>query len=208
MHADLIEALVTSGELERAAEVLAAFDVQSSASRVPWSLATSARSRALLLAAHGELAAADTAFATALAEHERCPVPFERARTLLALSGLQRRRNERRRAQASLAEAIAAFRGIGTPLWLARAERELRPLGGRPTSALALTGAEQRVAELVAGGLTNREVAARLFISPKTVESSLARVYRKLDVRSRAELGARIALAGAGDTGARPPHLD
>jgi DNA-binding CsgD family transcriptional regulator len=208
VHADLIEALVTSGELERAADALAAFERQSRASRVPWSLATSARSRALLLAARGELEAAEVAFATALAAHELCPVPFERARTLLALSGLQRRRNERRRAHESLAEAIAVFRQIGAPLWLARAERELRPLGGRPTSALALTAAEQRVAELVAGGLTNREVAARLFISPKTVESSLARVYRKLEVRSRAELGARIALAGTGEPVDYPPVAD
>jgi DNA-binding CsgD family transcriptional regulator len=207
VHADLIEALVTSGELGRAAEVLAAFERQSDLSRVPWSLATRARCRALLLAARGELDAAELAFGTALDEHKRCPVPFERARTLLALSGLQRRRNERRRAHESLAQAIAAFGQLGTPLWLARAERELRPLGGRPTSPLALTAAEQRVAELVAGGLTNREVAARLFISPKTVESSLARAYRKLDVHSRAELGARIALdsAGGDDPAARRP---
>ena len=76
---------------------------------------------------------------------------------------------------------------------MARTERELRPLGGRPTSRAALTPAEQRVAELAASGLTNRQVAAALFISPKTVESSLARVYRKLAIRSRAELGAHVA---------------
>ena len=58
---------------------------------------------------------------------------------------------------------------------------------------MTLTPAEQRVAELAASGLTNRQVAAALFISPKTVESSLARAYRKLKIRSRAELGAHIA---------------
>jgi len=67
-------------------------------------------------------------------------------------------------------------------------------VGGRPTSRDALTLAEQRVAELAASGMTNRQVAAALFISPKTVESSLARAYRKLEIHSRAELGAHIAV--------------
>ena len=95
-----------------------------------------------------------------------------------------------------LEQALAIFEELGAPLWAARARRELRPLGGRPTSRVTLTPAEQRVAELAASGLTNRQVAAALFISPKTVESSLARAYRKLEIRSRAELGAHIA---AGD---------
>ena len=93
-------------------------------------------------------------------------------------------------------QAIAIFGALGASRWLERAERELRPLGGRPTSRDSLTSAEQRVAVLAAGGLTNREVAARLFISPKTVESRLARVYRKLEIHSRAELGSRIADRG------------
>ena len=122
-------------------------------------------------------------------------MPFERARTLLALGLLQRRRNERRRAQESLEQALAIFDELGAPLWAARARRELRPLGGRPTSRVTLTPAEQRVAELAASGLTNRQVAAALFISPKTVESTLARAYRKLGIRSRAELGAHVAAA-------------
>ncbi len=121
-------------------------------------------------------------------------MPFERARTLLALGLLQRRRNERRRAHELLTEALAIFDELGAPLWAARTRRELRPLGGRPTSRVALTPAEQRVADLAGSGLTNRQVAAALFISPKTVESSLARVYRKLEIRSRAELGAHSAV--------------
>ena len=110
-------------------------------------------------------------------------MPFERARTLLVLGLLQRRRNERRRAHDSLAGALAIFEELGAPIWAARTTRELRPLGGRPTSREALTPAEQRVAELAASGLTNRQVAAALFISPKTVESNLARAYRKLEIR-------------------------
>jgi len=193
VHADLIEALIATGELARAEAALTEFDAASEVSRVPWSLATRARCRGLLCAARGDGEGAERAFAVALAEHEACPVPFERARTLLALSGVERRQNQRRRAHAALTQAIAIFGDLGARLWLERAERELRPLGGRPTSRLTLTAAERRVAELAAAGLTNREVAARLYLSPKTVESSLARIYRKLAIHSRAELGARIA---------------
>ena len=200
IHADLIEALIGTGRLEGAEVVLVQFEARAGVSRVPWALATSARCRGLLLAARGELDAADRAFTQALSEHEASPVPFERARTLLTRALLQRRRNERRLAQASLEQALAIFEALGAPLWAARTQRELRPLGGRPTDRDELTPSELRVAELAASGLTNRQVAAALFISPKTVESNLARAYRKLEIRSRAELGARIAAAAAPDT--------
>ena len=194
VHADLIEALIGTGRLDRAEELLVEFERHARANRLPWSLATSTRCRGLLLAAHAELDGAEHAFEDALVEHEHLPMPFERARTLLVLGLLARRRNERRRADELLTEALGIFAALGAPLWAARTRRELRPLGGRPTSRVALTPAEQRVADLVGSGLTNRQVAAALFISPKTVESSLARVYRKLEIRSRAELGAHSAV--------------
>jgi DNA-binding CsgD family transcriptional regulator len=194
VHADLIEALIATGELGRAEAVLGTLEANAGeTARVPWSLATGARCRGLLLAAHGDLDAAERSLDEALTEHERLPMPFERARTLLALGLLQRRRNERRRAQESLQQALTIFEDLGAPLWAARAQRELRPLGGRPTNQTTLTPAEQRVAGLAASGRTNRQVAAALFISQKTVESTLARAYRKLNIRSRAELGAYIA---------------
>lgn len=193
VHADLIEALIGTGQLDRAEVLLVKFEKQGRTTAIPWSLATGGRCRGLLLAAHGDLDAAERSFNDALREHERLPMPFERGRTLLVLGLLLRRRNERRRGQESLQQALAIFEELGAPLWVARTRGELRPLGGRPTSRVALTQAEQRVAELAASGLTNREVAAALFISPKTVESSLARAYRKLEIRSRAELGAHIA---------------
>jgi DNA-binding CsgD family transcriptional regulator len=173
--------------------------------RIPWSLATGARCRGLLLAARGELDAAERSLESALTEHEQLPMPFERGRTLLVLGLLQRRRNERRRAHDSLTQALAIFEQLGAQLWVARTQRELRPLGGRPTSSEALTPGEQRVAELAASGLTNRQVAAALSISPKTVESNLARAYRKLDISSRAELGAHVAV-NAPQAG--PPSAD
>ena len=194
IHADLIEALIGTGKLDRAETVLEEFEQHARTNGVAWSLATSARCRGLLLAAHAELDASERSLEGALHEHERLPMPFERARTLLALGLLRRRRNERRQAHELLTEALAIFDELGAPLWAARTRRELRPLGGRPTSRVALTPAEQRVADLAGSGLTNRQVAAALFISPKTVESSLARVYRKLEIRSRAELGAHSAV--------------
>jgi DNA-binding CsgD family transcriptional regulator len=193
VHADLIEALIATGDLDRAEAVLSDFEQRAQATLIPWSLATGARCRGLLLAARGDLDVAEQSLESGLREHEHLPMPFERARTLLVLGLLQRRRNERRRAHESLTQALAIFEELGAPLWAAKTRRELRPLGGRPTSNEVLTPGEQRVAELAASGLTNRQVAAALFISPKTVESNLARAYRKLDIRSRAELGAHVA---------------
>ncbi len=192
VHADLIEALIANGELERAEAVLGQLEARARESRIPWSLVASARCRGLLLSARGELDEAEHMFEGALATHAQLPMPFEHGRTLLAHGQLQRRRNKRRVANDSLEQARGIFAALGATLWEARAERELRSTGGRPTSRLTLTPAEQRVAELAASGLTNRQMAAALFISPKTVESRLARVYRKLDIRTRAELGGRI----------------
>ncbi len=119
-------------------------------------------------------------------------MPFDRARTLLVLGRLQRRQGKRRAGKSTLEEAMRTFGEIGTTLWSDKARGELRRLGTHPGPAAELTPTEQRVAELTASGLTNREVAAALLISPKTVEANLARIYRKLEIRSRAELGRRM----------------
>ncbi|MGH3525518.1 MAG: helix-turn-helix domain-containing protein, partial [Mycobacterium sp.] len=92
-------------------------------------------------------------------------------------------------AAATLHEALHAFEDMGTPLWAKHARAELARTKVRRASDLGLTPTEQRVAELAASGMTNRDVAASLFISPKTVEHNLGRVYRKLGIHSRAELG-------------------
>ena len=118
-------------------------------------------------------------------------MPFEHARTLLAAGQIRRRAGERRAAKDLLERALAEFERLGAPLWVERAEAELRRLPIRRAPA-ELTANERRVAELAATGLTNREVAQTLFLSPKTVEANLARVYRKLGISSRAELGATM----------------
>ena len=121
------------------------------------------------------------------------PVPFERARTQLVQGQLHRRMRHRQAARAELEEALSTFERLGTPIWSARAEGELARINSMRGHESDLTPSEQRVAELVATGMTNKAVAAALFISPKTVESNLGRVYRKLGIRSRVELGRRLS---------------
>jgi DNA-binding CsgD family transcriptional regulator len=125
------------------------------------------------------------------------PAPFEGAWTLLAKGRMLRRDRQKRAAADVLEQAIMRFEQLGARPWVDTARHELKRVGLRPPAPLDLTESERRVAQLVAGGLTNREVAAALFMSPKTVEATLGRAYRKLGIHSRAELGARFA--GAGD---------
>jgi DNA-binding CsgD family transcriptional regulator len=186
---DAIEALIHMGRLEEA-EVLIT-NVERNGRRLDraWMLAIGARCRSTLLAARGDLDAATRAAHEALVEHERLPMPFERARTQVMLGQLQRRQLQKEKAAATLNDALNAFEAMGTPLWAARARAELARTNVAPTRTGDLTPSEQRVAELAATGMTNRDVAAALFISPKTVEANLSRIYRKLNIRSRAELG-------------------
>jgi DNA-binding NarL/FixJ family response regulator len=136
--------------------------------------------------------AADTA-AAALRAHDRVPLPFERARTLLVAGSLQRRLRRRREARGALDDALAEFTRLGARVWAEKARAERRRIGGRVGSPRELTDAERRIAEQVAAGLSNKEVAAALFLSVSTVEAALWKVYRKLDVRSRTQLAARLA---------------
>lgn len=196
---DAVEALVRLGRLEEAQALLA--ELEASAARVDRAaaLAAASRCRALLLAEHGDAAAAWNAIERALQQHGRVPMPVERARTLLVKGQLERRARHWHAAQDSLQQTLAIFEQAGAGAWAgqARTEFDRVRLHHRPQGDL--TDSERRVAGLVATGLTNREVAAQLFMSPKTVEATLARAYRKLGIRSRAELGARL---GAGQSAA------
>jgi ATP/maltotriose-dependent transcriptional regulator MalT len=149
---DEVEALVALGNVERAERLLAAFEASARRSRRPWALMMSARCRALLFAAGGELDAASDAAGEALSLCDGLELRIEVARTLLAAGQLERRRRQKGTAAALLRDALAIFE---------QAE--------------------------------NREVAAQLFMSPKTVEATLARVYRKLGIRSRAQLAVSLA---------------
>jgi DNA-binding NarL/FixJ family response regulator len=131
-----------------------------------------------------------------MAEHDRLPMPFERARTQLLLGQLQRRQRLKVAAAASLQDALRTFERLGTPLWADRARAELGRANVGPHRSTVLTPSEQRVAELAATGIRNRDIAAAMFISPKTVEANLSRVYTKLGIHSRAELGRYMGRGG------------
>ena len=192
-HPDLIETLVGLGEIDEAVELTAELEDYGRRLDRPWGLATAARSAALIASAQGEVDEAHEAAERALAEHERLDWPLERGRSLLVAGGVLRRLGRRRDAAATLAEAKAIFDALRNPLWSTRAEAEQRRLGGRRGASDELTPTETRVAELAGQGLRNAEIAAQLYVTPKTVEATLSRVYRKLGVRSRTELAGRLA---------------
>jgi DNA-binding NarL/FixJ family response regulator len=125
------------------------------------------------------------------------PWPFEQAITLLMLGGVERRARRRLAARQTLDRALEIFERLGAPLWAEKTRAELRQISGRPSRSSDLTATEQSVADLVAAGHSNVEVAHELFISPKTVEWNLSKIYKKLHVRSRAELAAKIAKRAA-----------
>jgi DNA-binding CsgD family transcriptional regulator len=199
---DGIEALLALDRVEEARPLVRWLAERGEALGRPQVVALAARGRGLLLAAEGDLEAAEETVAEALAAHEHQPVAYEQARSLLVIGQVQRRRRRRRAARESLERAREIFERLGAFLWVRRCESELERLGRRRgTGGDELTGSEQRVAELAARGLTNREVGAELFISPKTVEANLARVYRKLGIHSRAELGRRMMEKRSGADG-------
>ncbi len=189
---DLVEALVACERLEEAEDHLAWFETNAERLERPSGQGAAARCRGFLAAGRGDLPGAISAFERALRHHELAPLPLDRARTLLALGVARRRANDRSQARATLEEARGLFGSLGAAIWEQRAVEELARIGGRAPAGRELTPVERRVVELVAAGHTNREVAAALFVSPRTVEGHLSRVYGKLGVRSRVELVSRL----------------
>ncbi|MEZ0358724.1 LuxR C-terminal-related transcriptional regulator [Mycobacterium sp. SA01] len=203
---DAVEALAALGRLEEAEPLVAALETNGSRFERPWMLATGGRCRALLAAAAGDLDAATQFAEQAMEHHDRLPMPFERARTQLVLGQLQRRRRRRSAAHDTLREAAATFEGLGSSLWAARAHRELSLLSSRSAGGM-LTDTERQAAEKAAVGLSNKQIATELYLSPKTVEMHLSSAYRKLGIRSRAQLAHRLRQLGlAGLSDQHPPE--
>ncbi len=191
---DAVEALLGLGRVKEAHALTEHLSLGPEHPSEPWRAAVGARCRGLVLAAEGHSAEADDAFAEALAAHDRLPqARYDRARTLLVSGKHHRRRNRRRLAKASLEEAEEVFDRLGCQGWSANARGELERLGLQPRPGDHLTPTEELVADLAASGKTVREVASTLFVSPKTVEAHLTRIYRKLGIHSRAELGRYVA---------------
>jgi DNA-binding NarL/FixJ family response regulator len=188
-----IEALIGIGDLRTAERLLELLEGHAAGSDTAVR-ALAHRARGLLLASRGDQERAIAALQAAAAEPEppQEANPFELARTLLALGTLERRAQRKRDARETLGRAIEIFERLGARLWLEKARGEQRRIGGRTASDGELSETERRIVELVVAGRRNREVAAELSLSPNTVAWNLSKIYRKLGVSSRTELGARV----------------
>ena len=208
---ELAEAYVRVGDPAAATRVLATLEQHATRSDALLAHAAVARCRGLMA---GEVEA-ELHFVRALALHDQRDAPFERARTELCFGERLRRGGHRTEAREHLRRALATFDALGAQPWSEHASRELNATGERarrraPDTAAKLTPQELQVALLVADGATNKEAAAALFVSPKTIEAHLLRVYRKLGLHSRSELARRMltpgTAAGAGSASAHPPR--
>src|SRR6266851_6648226 len=190
---DEIEALIGVGQLRPAATLLARFEARARALNRTWALATGARSRGLILAAKHDLDGAVRAVDEALGHHQNLGMPLELGRTLLQSGRIYRRAREKRLAKNSLEAALQIFNQLNAPLWSAQARSDLARVGLRPAARSDLSATETAVAGLAAEGKTNREIAAALFLSTKSVDGVILRVYDKLGIHSRAQLGSWAA---------------
>ena len=189
VHGNAAEAAVGVGDVDRAQRIADVLADHAARTGHRWSRAVSERVRALVCAQRGELEPAHQHVAAALAAHSELSMPFERARTLLVGAIIDHRAKRRASAKVALEEAAGEFEQMGARIWAERARWELERFGGRRAAAEGqLTPSEQRVAELAAGGLSNKEIAARLFVTQHTVEVHLSHAYAKLGVRSRTQL--------------------
>jgi DNA-binding CsgD family transcriptional regulator len=193
---DLVEALAEVGRLEAANQVIGRLDRLAAAQQHPWGLATVMRCAGVVALADGYHEDAAAGLAQAAAAYQELGLGFDAARTLLVLGRAQRRYKKRAAARQSLEAARSAFAQLGCPGWAQAAAAELdRVSGRRAAPAGGLTPAERRIAELAAGGLSNKEVAAQLYLSIGTVEAQLSRAYAKLGIRSRGQLAQRLGAA-------------
>jgi DNA-binding CsgD family transcriptional regulator len=186
---DLVEACVRAGRREEAAQAFGVLEDFAEHDGPIWAMAIAARCRALLT----EGAAAEGDFKLALDMHDNDGNPFARARTRLLYGEFLRRERRRSDAREQLREALSGFEALRAEPWAERARTELRATGETarkrdPGTAEELTPQELQIARLVAEGSSNKEVAAHLFLSPRTVEYHLRKVFAKLGISSRAEL--------------------
>jgi DNA-binding CsgD family transcriptional regulator len=189
--ADYAEALLELGRIDDAVRVVDVWEADATRLDRAWSLAHVTRCRGLIAAARGDVGGGSSLLTSAVTQHDDVGDSFGRARALLALGVLRRRARQKRSASDAIRAALGEFEQLGAATWVEKARAELGSIGGR-TRVEGLTAAERRVADLVAEGRTNREVAAALFLGERTVAGHLTRVYAKLGVRSRTELARRL----------------
>jgi len=182
-----VEALLEVGRIEDARRVLDVWEADATSLARPRVIAHVTRCRGLIAAAEGRVDDAASLLEQAIRSHEQVGDRFGRGRGLLALGVMRRRQRQKAAARIALEDARSSFTALGAATWAERARAELGRIGGRVREE-GLTGAEHRVAALVAQGRTNREAAAALFLAERTIETHLSHVYAKLGVRSRVEL--------------------
>jgi DNA-binding CsgD family transcriptional regulator len=189
MIPDFVEAAVRAGRVDGLAETVAEYELWARNSSQPWALALLAGCHALI----SDGAAAEAGFREALELLPAARRPFEYARTELLLGEFLRRNRQRREARDYLRAAMATFEQLGAGPWEERARSELRATGETarkrdPSTLGDLTPQELQIARLVASGARNREVATQLFLSPRTIDYHLRKVFMKLGIASRGEL--------------------
>jgi DNA-binding CsgD family transcriptional regulator len=189
--ADYAELLLEDGRIDDAVRVVGVWEADAVRVAREWVLAHVTRCRGLVAAAEGDVARAGSLLEQAAEQHEGVGDPFGKARALLGLGVVRRRARKKRDSREAIQAALDGFEQLGAANWVEKARGELGRIGGR-TREEGLTPAERRVAVLVAEGRTNREVAAALFLTERTVASHLSHVYSKLGVRSRTELAREL----------------
>jgi DNA-binding CsgD family transcriptional regulator len=189
---DLIEVRLLCGHEQRARDLLAWLEERARSTGLSFPAAAAARCRGMLA---GDVEQAMAEFGAARREHRQRLMPFELARTLLCEGKVLRRWRRPASARSALRDALGLFERLGARPWADRAAAELAATGIRSVSAKTrraridlLTPQELQIARMVAAGLNNAEAAAAMFLSRKTVETHLTRVYRKLEIRSRTDL--------------------
>lgn len=204
---DHVEVAIRLGERGRATARLGEFAAWAARARQPWIDALVARCGALTATDE----AADALYARSLDLHNADDRPFDRARTQLAYGEWLRRDRRKTDASAQLRSALETFEALGCVPWTARTRAELAAAGGRPgrpgpRGALAvLTPQELQIVQLAARGMSNRDIAAQLFLSPRTVSHHLYRAYPKLGIASRGELATVDGLTASTDAGTDSP---
>ncbi|HEV8065023.1 MAG TPA: LuxR family transcriptional regulator [Acidimicrobiales bacterium] len=186
---DLVEAMVQTGDTDRAKDVTDRLRRAAEAQQHPWGLASASRCAAVVQLAGGYVEEAAEVLNQAASDYGRLGLNFDRARTLLYLGSVQRRSQKRTAARRCLEDARTQFEQCGCAGWAALVGAELARVSGRRRAAdELLTPSERQVVDMAVGGLTNKEIAGRLFVAVNTVEAHLSHAYAKLGVRSRAQL--------------------
>jgi len=194
---DLVEAATRCGDPDRARRTFRMFESWAGLTAQPWAQAVTSRCQALI----SDDAAAEEHYLAAVALHAHDGRPFEGARTHLVYGEWLRRNRRRRDARACLLDALETFNDLGAASWARRTATELAATGGPPPSRPArranplsrLTTQELQVVRLAASGLSNRDIGARMFLSPRTVGYHLYKAFPKLGVSSRDQLASLVA---------------